>query len=90
MVYAMSMIRRWLRALIGWEEMVKSVADNDERLDAETRRVLGLFDRIESHETRLCKLQRRADTAPAKMVDLDWEAQQQAFLSNPENFKEQN
>ena len=90
MVYAMSMIRRWLRTLIGWEEMVKAVADNNERLDAETRRVLDLFDRIEAHETRLLKLQRRADTAPAKLVDLDWEAQQQAFLSNPENFKEQN
>ena len=90
MVYAMSMIRRWLRALIGWEEFEENRKASHLRFSELQRRIDTLNDRLEAHETRLCKLQRRADTAPAKLVDLDWEAQQQAFLSNPDNFKEQN
>ncbi len=47
-------------------------------------------DRIEGQENRIIRLQRRADTQPPRTSDLDWEAQQVAFLNDPENFKEGN
>ena len=97
MVYAMSMIRRWLRALIGWDEVEEHDSAQDDTLAVLASEALeqknlikSAFDRIEGHESRISRLQRQRDTAPPRISELDWEAQQTAFLCNPENFKEQN
>jgi hypothetical protein len=89
MVYAISVIKKWLRALIGWGELSQAVRDNDAKTADNTRSIKALDERIEGHESRLLRLQRRADSASAH-ITVDWEAQQIAFLSDPANFKEEN
>jgi len=77
------MIRRWLRALLGWDEI-------ESHLGAQGSRLAVLVDRVDDHERRIQVVAYKRASAPAKQSDLDWEAQQQAFLNNPDNFKEVN
>ena len=100
------MLRKWLRALIGWDELSQAVSDNDAQLadDAAHRaaggadrdgfaRLEGLvarFDRIEAHETRINRMYRRTEQSTPTTRVRDWDEQQIEFLSNPDNFKEVN
>ena len=77
------MIRRWIRALIGWDEI-------ESHLKAQDSRLAVLVDRSDDHDRRIRMIVYKRAIAPAKQADLDWEAQQQAFLNNPDNFKEVN
>ena len=76
-------LRDRIRKLIGWDEMQK-------RLDLSDSRLAVLVDRADAQDKRIALISYKRSIEPVKQVDLDWEAQQQAFLNNPENFKEVN
>lgn len=78
-----SMIREWLRRLIGWDEV-------DSRFMDEECRVAVLIERVDENERRIQLVAYKHAIAPTRQSNLDWEAQQQEFLNNPENFKEMN
>jgi hypothetical protein len=83
MVYSGSVLRKWLRALIGWDEP-------DSRLDLFESRLTVLVNRADDQDKRIDLIAYKRAIAPQRQADLDWEAQQQAFLNNPENYKEVN
>jgi hypothetical protein len=76
-------LRDRIRKLIGWDEMQK-------RLDLSDSRLAVLVDRADAQDKRIALISYKRSIEPVKQVDFDWEAQQQAFLNNPENFKEEN
>jgi hypothetical protein len=90
MVYAMGMIRKWLRRMIGWNEMQARLDLSDVRLTVVVTRANEQDSAIEAQRKRIDVIAYRRDIAHVPDPVLDWEAQQQAFLSNPDNFKEVN
>ena len=76
-------LRDRLRKLIGWDEMQASVDLSDSRLTI-------LMQQVDDQKKRIDLIAYKRAIAPLKYEELDWEAQQVAFLSNPENFKEVN
>lgn len=86
MVYAIPVIKKWLRALIGWDE----TQELRSRLDLVDSRLAVIVQRADDQQRRIDLIMHRRETAPQRTIDLDWEAQQVAFLNNPENFKEVN
>lgn len=90
MVYAFSMIRKWLRSLIGWDEMGARLDLSDARLTVVVTRADGQDSALEAQRKRIDLIAYRRDIAPQRRDELDWEAQQAAFLNDPENFKEEN
>ena len=69
-------LRDRIRKLIGWDEMQK-------RLDLSDSRLAVLVDRADAQDKRIALISYKRSIEPVKQVDLDWEAQQQAFLNNP-------
>jgi hypothetical protein len=60
------------------------------RLDLSDSRLTVLVQRADDQQKRIDVIAYKRSIAPLKIEELDWEAQQQAFLNNPENFKEVN
>lgn len=87
MVYAFSMIRKWLRRMIGLDAMEARLNLADSRLTIFISRADGM---LEAQSKRIDIISHKRDIAPQRRDELDWEAQQIAFLGNPENFKEEN
>jgi hypothetical protein len=87
MVYAFSMIRKWLRRMIGLDAMEARLNLADSRLTIFISRADGM---LEAQRKRIDLIAYRRDIAHVPDPVLDWEAQQAAFLNNPENFKEEN
>lgn len=81
--YSRVTLRDRIRKLIGWDEMQK-------RLDLSDSRLAVLVDRADAQDKRIALISYKRSIEPVKQVDLDWEAQQQAFLNDPANFKEEN
>jgi hypothetical protein len=77
------MLRKLLRSLIGWNEM-------ESRLDIQEAGLRVVVTRSEEQGRRIDLIAYKRSAAPQRDPDLDWEAQQVAFLNDPENFKEVN
>ena len=90
MLYTITMIRKWLRSLIGWDEMEARLDLSDARLTVVVTRADGQDSALEAQRKRIDLIAYRRDIAHVPDPVLDWEAQQAAFLNNPENFKEVN
>jgi len=85
-----TMFRRWLRKMIGWDEL-------EARMDLKDSVLAVLVERSSTHDVDIADQKRRIDLiayrrdlAPKRTPELDWEAQQAEFYSNPDNFKEVN
>lgn len=92
MVYAFSMIRKWLRRMIGLDAMEACINLAEARLNLEDSRLTIFINRtdgmLEAQSKRIDIISHKRDIAPQRRDELDWEAQQIAFLGNPDNFKE--
>ena len=84
------MIRKWLRRMIGWDEMEAHLNLADSRLTIVISRADRADGMLETQSKRIDLITYRRDIAHVPEPVLDWEAQQQAFLENQDNFKEVN
>jgi hypothetical protein len=78
------MIRKWLRALIGWEDVGKA-------LKAQAGYLKSLEDLIQAQDKEIQAIKYQRDTREQKKQRsqiLDWEQQVADYAANPENFKE--
>lgn len=75
-----TLIRKWLRALIGWDELSRRLASLEERIA-----MMGEVQDI--MEKKLGRMNKR-DRAGDPLVVTDWETAQAAFLSDPKNFEQ--
>jgi hypothetical protein len=78
------MIRKWLRALIGWDDVGAALL-------AQRSHFTNLENLIEAqgNEIKALKLV-RAHREQNRAQVMDWEQQMADFAANPENFKESN
>lgn len=78
------MIRQWLRALIGWEDIGKA-------LTAQAAYCKSLEALIEAQGNEIQALKYMRDQREQKRLKaqvLDWEQQMAEYAANPDNFKE--
>ena len=80
----LSMIRAWLRSLIGWDD-VAILADNSSILIDALRREL---DTQEAEIQALKHMRTQRETRAQATQITDWERIQAEYAANPENFKE--
>lgn len=78
-----TLIRKWLRALIGWDEL----SQRDERLSSLEERIAMMGEVQDIIEKKLGRMNKR-DRAGDPLVVTDWETAQAAFLSDPKNFEQ--
>lgn len=79
-----AMIRRWLRQLIGWEDVGKALV-------AQREHIVNLENLIQAQgrEIEALKYMRVQREAKAQTcIPTDWERVQAEFAANSENFKE--
>lgn len=79
----MAMIRKWLRALIGWEDIGKALT-----AQADYCKSLEALIRAQGKEIQQLKYMRDQRENRKHSQVMDWEQQMAEYAANPENFKE--
>ncbi len=78
------MIRKWLRALIGWEDVGAALTAQRIYLTS-----LEALVQAQGKEIEALKYQRtQRETKSQRLSVADWERVQAEYAANPENFKE--
>lgn len=80
----MAMIRKWLRSLIGWEDVGKVLT-----AQADYCKSLEALIQAQGNEIQALKYMREQREAKRQHSQIvDWEQQLAEYAANPENFKE--
>lgn len=76
-------LRLWIRRVLELDVLAGTIQEEKVRLGI-------VISRLDDQSKRIDLIAYKRDTAPVRQPDLDWEAQQIAFLNNPANYDEVN
>lgn len=84
-----TMICRWLRALIGWEEFESWASVEQHNSSISQGKIQSLESQIDTMDKEIKALKYQRDLRDGNRVKLmDWEQLQAEFAANPKNYEE--